>query len=385
MQYTSTFRFILCAFLLMGMGKLSAQDLAFTQFFANKIYLNPAYSGYEYGTNIYTNYRVQWAGIGGSPSYFTSQAIAASSEANHSGFSLLAVDRQFGPGPYRWQKFGAGYAWKTQDCRDGNRYGQKFDFSLGVRTTYNITSLDLNGFTFSSQYNPIYGLVQGSSSSLAGVDMLQGSYWDVDAGGLVEFTSADDNFIRLGIAANNLARINPSIGLLNDTIGVRWTVHGSMELGRKLGLKIPLTISPTFKYEQQRSFGVTRGYMYRTFDGGLMAQYSSGSGHEVAFGGMWHFAGLTKPRLDSARAVLDLFDGTRQATNGVSMYFAFQQPLKTGTAVRASVSYQFDYTGLRSNSAGILEFGLAFKFGHADLVGCRRGKGRNGNVRCANF
>ena len=49
-------------------ARVSAQDVQFSQFFANPLYLNPALTGSHSGTyRVMSNYRNQWAGVGGIP------------------------------------------------------------------------------------------------------------------------------------------------------------------------------------------------------------------------------------------------------------------------------------------------------------------------------
>src|SRR6185295_17434324 len=48
-----------------GLGDLLAQDPEFTQFYANPLYLNPAFAGTARCPRICLNYRNQWPGISG--------------------------------------------------------------------------------------------------------------------------------------------------------------------------------------------------------------------------------------------------------------------------------------------------------------------------------
>ena len=56
--------FFLCFHLLLIIQGFS-QDPYFSQFFANRVYLNPAYAGFDPGTTITLNYRNQWIGLPG--------------------------------------------------------------------------------------------------------------------------------------------------------------------------------------------------------------------------------------------------------------------------------------------------------------------------------
>lgn len=54
------FIFLLSALLLSSLTVLNAQDAHFTQFYANSLYLNPAFAGAERCPKISLNYRNQW-------------------------------------------------------------------------------------------------------------------------------------------------------------------------------------------------------------------------------------------------------------------------------------------------------------------------------------
>jgi hypothetical protein len=55
---------ILFACLLCVAEKGSAQDVFFSQFYANRLYLNPAWAGIGGEKRIFLNYRNQYPGIG---------------------------------------------------------------------------------------------------------------------------------------------------------------------------------------------------------------------------------------------------------------------------------------------------------------------------------
>ena len=56
---------ILCLIVFVAIGyKAKAQDPAFSQFFANPLYLNPAMAGTDICPRLSLNHRNQWPGIG---------------------------------------------------------------------------------------------------------------------------------------------------------------------------------------------------------------------------------------------------------------------------------------------------------------------------------
>ncbi|MAR99334.1 MAG: hypothetical protein CMD21_01330, partial [Flavobacteriales bacterium] len=65
--------FLISLSVLIGVkNELKAQDPAFSQFFANPLYLNPAMAGTNICPRVSLNYRNQWPGIG--KTYVTSSA-----------------------------------------------------------------------------------------------------------------------------------------------------------------------------------------------------------------------------------------------------------------------------------------------------------------------
>ena len=57
--------FILCLIVFVAIGyKAKAQDPAFSQFFANPLYLNPAMAGTDICPRLSLNHRNQWPSIG---------------------------------------------------------------------------------------------------------------------------------------------------------------------------------------------------------------------------------------------------------------------------------------------------------------------------------
>jgi len=60
--------FVACVLIIVGSGLVNdafAQDPQFTQFYANPIYLNPAFAGSKRCPRVNMNYRNQWPAISG--------------------------------------------------------------------------------------------------------------------------------------------------------------------------------------------------------------------------------------------------------------------------------------------------------------------------------
>src|SRR3954471_14318401 len=90
-------RFVLLLITVTACTQLYAQDPQFTQFYANPLYLNPAFAGSVHCPRICLNYRNQWPALTGtfittSASY--DQQIAAIS----SGIGILVMTDNAGEG-----------------------------------------------------------------------------------------------------------------------------------------------------------------------------------------------------------------------------------------------------------------------------------------------
>ena len=108
--------------LLLAMLTLSAtvgaQDIGFSQFYANPLYLNPAFAGSAVAPRISLTYRSQWPGL---VSAFTT--VSASYDQYfpdlHGGLGfIILTDRQGDHGALSTSFFGAMYSFRFQLSRD---------------------------------------------------------------------------------------------------------------------------------------------------------------------------------------------------------------------------------------------------------------------------
>ena len=75
--------------LVLILSSVDAQDPAFSQFYANKLYLNPAFAGSQEGLTLSTAYRNQWSYV---PGGFNTYAVSADIQEPYinSAFGFLA-------------------------------------------------------------------------------------------------------------------------------------------------------------------------------------------------------------------------------------------------------------------------------------------------------
>ena len=168
------------------------QDAHFTQFYANPIFLNPAYTGVTYEHRLVGNYRNQWPGI--SKAYNT---YAVSYDYNmaelRSGFGLQIMRDRAGTSLLTTTSAMFSYAYhfqvtKFQELRMG--------LQLGYVNKFN----DPSGLIFNDQ------LYSGSAVSLDAPAIDRKHFIDINAGVLLNSTE-----YWLGIAAHNINSPNTSI------------------------------------------------------------------------------------------------------------------------------------------------------------------------------
>lgn len=220
-DYQATRLFFL-AFWLCG-GLAFGQDPLFSQFYANKMYLNPALTAYEDGTTVNVQYRDQWRQVRSGYSKFSTSAIGVAMDAPclQSGFGLMYVNNTEGEGFLQWNMVGASYAYRL--LKDGSRYQDQWDLVGGLRASYNWRQLNWQNLVFSDQLDPVYGVVSQTqiSQPASGLSTGEGNF-DVDAG-----VVATNKFWRIGLAANHLLRQQTSFLGTPQKLPVRWTLHAS--------------------------------------------------------------------------------------------------------------------------------------------------------------
>ncbi len=169
-----------------------AQDPVFGLYFAQKMYVNPAFTGYDKGVVFSSGMRDQWYRIGGSDAIFRTYNLELGIDASqiNSGFGFQYLNSQAGSSPdskIGWNRASFSYAFRLRDC-----YGRprKFEFSLGLRASYNYYNLVSDNFRFPSQLDPLMPGILGPSP-LGPLNDLIGSsvdFFDLDAGALLRIS-----------------------------------------------------------------------------------------------------------------------------------------------------------------------------------------------------
>jgi len=232
-----------------------AQDPSFSQFYASRIYLNPAFTGIENGISFAGTSRMQWVNV-------------------DQGFRtyLATVELQE---PYLRSGFGLSLYHDTQGLMQLNTNGvslsyayhipiEKHNIHIGFQGHWVQKSLDWNKITFSDQLDPVFGDVN-PTTAIPLLDKI--SYTDFDFGILWRFEKdmrvgkllARDTRTSIGISIHHLPYLfiknsgNESFQNLDTQTSPRLTLHAGSVIPLVFfnGRKNKVSISPNIKIDLQ--------------------------------------------------------------------------------------------------------------------------------------
>jgi type IX secretion system PorP/SprF family membrane protein len=217
---------------------VQAQDPEFTQFYANPLYLNPAFAGSTICPRISINYRNQWPGISGT--YVTTSAsIDRFVYKIKSGIGLLVMQDKAGQGTLKTTNISGLYSYQWRPTRT-------VSINVGFKATYGEKSLDWSKLTFGDQIDDKRGFVY-NTNEMQGVS--KKSFVDFSAG-LMAFTK----YFYGGFAVDHLTQPDESLlGGGQSKLPMKFTGHAGAVI--PVGDKASQTsVSPNILYQQQQDF-----------------------------------------------------------------------------------------------------------------------------------
>ena len=244
---------------------VNAQDPQFTQFYANPLYLNPAFAGTARCPRVVLNYRNQWPALTGT--FVTSSASYDQHvEGVMGGLGLIVMHDQAGKGTLNTTTVSGLYSYQQAISR-------KFSLKAGFQATYFQKSLDWEKLTFGDMIDPRRGFIYNTNDVPRG-----GSVGNADfSAGLLGYS---DIFI-VGFAVHHLTEPNESLIVGTSKLPMKITGHAGAAI--PIGMKgkygeAATRISPNVLYQQQAEFRqlnlglyvdrgpITAGVWYRTRD-----------------------------------------------------------------------------------------------------------------------
>lgn len=240
-------KIVLLAALVLGSFRVaSAQDVIFSQFYANPLYMNPAFAGSKVCPRISLNYRSQWPSL---VSAFTTVSASYDQYVDplHGGIgAIIMTDRQGDHGALQTSSLAVMYAFRFQLARE-------LWVNAGLKAGIVNTSLNWNELRFPDMIDRVMGFTGMTSAQMP--EKTNKWYLDFDAGIMMYGSSW-----YAGFAASHLTQ--PSNGFYGVTeLPIKLTANGGVlinmaEEARRtssLGLGTPV-LSPNFIYQYQAGF-----------------------------------------------------------------------------------------------------------------------------------
>jgi type IX secretion system PorP/SprF family membrane protein len=294
---------------------IKAQDIHFTQFFANKLYLAPSFAGSTLQNRVYTNYRVQWPGL--PKSYITySASYDYYFRSFNCGVGFLAIRDVAGAGRYGTMLGAMQYSYDFQ-------MNDEWHLRPGIQFSYIQRSINFSNLILPYQLTD-QGIIDPNGTITIPEKDRVGAF-DVAASVIVYAK----NFW-LGTSVDHLMQPNLSVMADEQLIPVKVSSFGGITLIRKGRLLKPIdeTLSVAFMFKNQAN--------YRQMDLGVYWNKSP-----MVFG-LW-YRGI--PPFNSDRGDM----------------FAFLVGIKTQ---QLSIGYSYDFTisNIIDKTAGAHEISMSFEF-----------------------
>lgn len=258
-------RQILFAFLFMISFNVVAQDPAFSQFYANRLYLNPAFAGTERCPRVGLSYRNQWPALDqGFVTY--SASYDQHVDALAGGLGLMIMSDEAGAGTITAQNINLMYAYQLNITRF-------FSMTFGAQVSYFEKKVDFSKLTFGDMIDPRQGFIFTTdevplNDPARGVDF---------SAGVLGFSEKYFG----GFAFHHLTEPNEALTESGESkLPRKFTLHGGAILPiRGLGGVDKGSISPNFIYQNQAGFNLFNYGFYAT--------------RGIVIGGLWFRHSLT--------------------------------------------------------------------------------------------
>ncbi|MBD0255648.1 MAG: type IX secretion system membrane protein PorP/SprF, partial [Cytophagales bacterium] len=194
-----------------------AQDPQYSQFYANPLYLSPAFAGSSLAPRVGVNYRNQWPALDATFVTYSASFDYYFPRVNSGVGIIINRDQQFAK--LNSTDVGAQYAYQLQ-------LGERVALRTGVQLSFATRSVNFLDLNFGDQFTN-EGLQSLITSDPALLDAANISYFDFSSGGLLYSDRA-----WLGVSGHHLNRPTQSFIDQDSRLPIRMTVHA--------GYKFPL-------------------------------------------------------------------------------------------------------------------------------------------------
>ncbi|MGB0524828.1 MAG: PorP/SprF family type IX secretion system membrane protein [Flammeovirgaceae bacterium] len=363
-------RLITILFILIGTIEVWAQDPQYTQFYANPLYLNPAFAGATSQGRLSANYRNQWPSLAANfitysasyDQYLPGIRSGIGAFINHDRVEMQGNTDAL---PFNSTMFSGYYSYVAP-------LNDKLALQLGLSAGVISRTLNFNNLIFYDQLN-LNGSTRDQSAEInallnSGVADRR-SVLDFGTG----FLLYSEN-LWLGVAASHLNQPDMSISGEDGVIPMKLSLHG--------GYKIEFS-KLTRGRTDENDMSITPAFMYKRQ--GASQQLSLGAyfNYQPIMLGFW-YRGIPFDVFEPADANTP---GAVAASNSITNQDAIALLVGISTP-KFTIGYSYDITtgnGLRGNTGGTHEISITYHINtDLDYANGRPRRSRFGRLYCPN-
>ncbi len=214
-----------------------AQDPQFTQFYANPLYLNPAFAGAARCPRLIMNYRNQWPAISGT--FVTYNASYDQYvDGMHGGLGLQVMNDRAGEGTLNTFSANIMYSYRLDITR-------KISMNAALQAGYTQKRIDFSKLTFGDMIDPRYGFIYETQEQRFGPTR---GFPDF-AAGLVVYSER----VFGGFAAHHITQ--PREGFISTAkLPMKLTAHAGVSILFDRRRKDYGSFSPNILWQKQQNF-----------------------------------------------------------------------------------------------------------------------------------
>ncbi len=341
------------------------QDPSFSQFYASRIYLNPAFTGVEPGLSFSGVSRNQWTNVdGGFRTYIATVEIQE--PFLRSGLGLSIFHDTEGVMQLNTTSIGLSYAYHIPM--------DKHNLHIGIQGQWVQKSVDWDKIIFSDELDPVWGVVNPTTAvalldRVTYTDFNVGVLWRFDKDMRIGNVYARDTRTSIGLSIHHLPYLflkdagNESLQNLQTQTSPRVTLHAGSVIPILYfnGTKKRFSISPNIKMDVQgdKLFVPRQNLQVMTY--GLYLLYD----------------GIYVGAFYQNKHLLPQFRNTN------ALIFALGAYVNTGARDKQSffvgLSYDANTTGLGTRAGGVFE--LAVRWTLREAAGISGAMGRRSSSR----
>lgn len=222
----------------------SAQDIRFSQFYANKLYLNPALAGSSDHANVSLNYRNQWPNL---DLPFVSYSVSYDNffSSINGGLGLLIMQDDQANGAIKTTTFSGAYSFYL-------RVNNDLVFRPAIQAAVIQKKLDLKDLVFPDEINPIYGKT---------ADLIHNANGDPNnrSWNRMDFTVGVMAYYKnyyFGAVASHINQPNLSFDdFEDDQLNAKYTFHAGAQFNLSGSLQANgLVLAPALLFQKQGEF-----------------------------------------------------------------------------------------------------------------------------------